>query len=208
MASLLATKSETFYHKTMKEMIFRKIKVEGNARFAIKEKRINRCQPDVFIQLRNGKKVAVEVQHSPKTIKEIITKNYEYANNNIYVLWILHARGLCVEDPKLPVSKKNVKISSVEHFLHNIYGGRVYYIDFNEDRKTMTPPYALYFHCRKKRNKKPHKRGYRWYYIRDMYLTYIPSWNIVCNDFGKYKIARFYDRGYNISKKRKKLKKN
>ncbi|MBN2396610.1 MAG: hypothetical protein JXC36_09170 [Candidatus Atribacteria bacterium] len=199
----LSSKSESFYHKVMKELIYQQIKTQGNVKKSTKEKRIENNQADVFFQLHNGNKIAVEVQHSPKTVKDIIAKNKEYAENDTYVLWILHAKGLCIEDPKPKRNKKNIKISAVENFLHGMYGGRVYYIDFYENRKTISPPYALHFHCRKKRHKKPRKKGYKTYYIRDMYFSHIPSWNLVCNEFGEYKLARFFDKKYTLEKKRK-----
>ena len=115
------TNSESFYHKAIKQMVFKFISQKSsNVIKSFTEKYFNNRRADVYFELSNGKKAVVEVQHSRISIKEIIERTEEYNNQNIYVLWILHGEGKCVASPKNPEHKKKLKISSVEKFLHKV----------------------------------------------------------------------------------------
>lgn len=46
-------------------------------------------RPDIYIETVRGKKIAIEVQASQLTIDQIIDRTIRYAQNNIYVLWVL-----------------------------------------------------------------------------------------------------------------------
>ena len=146
----------------------------------------------------------VEVQHSNITIKEIKERTKEYNDQNIYVLWILHGKGKCVASKKSPEDQKNLKISSVEKYLHQMYGGRVYYINLNfyGNQTKITPPFALHYSISDDFPKTAFYRNFRYYYIRNANLGQIPSWKLLCSDFVGYKIARFYDKNVkNVLKK-------
>ena len=119
--SIHETNSESFYHKAIKQMVFKFISQKSsNVIKSSTEKYFNNRRADVYFQLTNGKIAVVEIQHSRISIKEIIKRTEAYNNQNIYVLWILHGECKCVASPKNPENKKKIKISSVEKFLHKI----------------------------------------------------------------------------------------
>ncbi|MFX0000088.1 MAG: competence protein CoiA family protein [Candidatus Hodarchaeota archaeon] len=161
MTNLLSTKSdrsESFYHKAIKRLIFNYIS-ENKKKIVEKslEKYINNRRADVYFRLNSGEQIVVEVQNSKIQVKEIIERTKNYNSNGIYVLWILYGNGYCVASPKYPEDKKNVKISTVENFLHRMYGGRVYYVNFKfyENKTTISTPFALHFSFSlKKKNRK------------------------------------------------------
>jgi len=198
-ASLLSSSnSESFYHKAIKQLIFKLIS-EKDIRITESslEKYINNRRADVFFKFKNGKQAVVEVQHSKISVKEIIERTKEYNQLNIHVLWILHGNGACVASPKLSQDKKNIKISPVENFLHQMYGGRVYYINVQEKREKLiiTAPFALHFSLPSKKKKYgPFKEKYWVYYIRNANFAKIPSWNLSITKCHDVKIARFYDK--------------
>lgn len=201
MTNLLLTenaRSESFYHKAIKRLIFKYIS-ENNRKIVEKslEKYIFNRRADVYFRLNSGEQVVVEVQSSKISVKEIINRTEHYNKIGIYVLWILYGNGTCVASPKSPEDKNNIKISMVENFLHRMYGGRVYYvsINFHKDKTAISVPFALHFSLSS--NKKNHKilrSKYESYYIRNVNFAKIPSWNIFCVNYNGFKLARFYDK--------------
>ena len=201
MSNLLSThnsKSESFYHKAIKRLFFKFIS-ENNKNIKEKslEKYINNRRADVYFRLNSDEEIVVEVQNSKIAVKEILDRTENYNKSGIYVLWILYGNGACVGSPKFPLDKENVKISVVENFLHRMYGGRVYYVNFNfyENKTTISIPFALHFsHSSNKKNQKMFQTKYENFYIKNINHVKIPSWNLLCVDFDGFKLARFYDK--------------
>lgn len=193
-----STKSESFYHKAIKRLIFKYIS-ENSKNIAEKslEKYIGNRRSDVYFRMNSGKQIVVEVQNSNITVKEIIGRTEHYTKNGIHVLWILYGQGTCVASPKFPEDKKNVKISMVENFLHKMYGGRVYYvnINFHKDKTTISVPFALHFSLSSiKKYRKVFRYKFESYYIKNVNFTKILSWNLLCVKYNNFNIARFYDK--------------
>ena len=141
-----------------------------------------------------GKTIVIEIQNSPLKVDELIQRTNNYNSEGIYVLWVLNGEGPCVASTKLPEDKKNVKISGLEKYLHGMYRGRVYYI--NRDHTTHNfYTFALHFSPsdKKKYHKKQFHTRYTPYYIRNSYVSPIPDWNFLCQDYSPFKISRFYD---------------
>jgi len=196
--SLESTKSESFYHKSIKQIIF-KYATERNKTISEKslEKYISNRRADVYFKLKSGDEIVVEVQNSKITVKEIKVRTEDYNKNGIYVLWILHGRGSCVASPKLPENKKDTKISTAENFLHRMYFGRVYYVNLNinNHETKITAPFALYFSpTLKKKNRKMFTSHFDKYFIRNINYMQIPSWNLLTVNYNGLKLARFYDK--------------
>ena len=193
-----SARSESFYHKAIKRLIYTYI--SDNKKNVVEkslEKYINSRRADVYFRLNSGEQIVVEVQNSNIPVKEIIERTKHYNTNGIYVLWILSGNGNCVASPKYPEDKKNVKISTVENFLHRMYGGRVYYVNINfyENKTTISTPFALHFSpSSNRKNRKRFKTKYGSYYIKNLNFSKIPSWNLLCVDFNEFKLARFYDK--------------
>lgn len=196
--SIHNTKSESFYHKAIKRLFFKYIS-DNNKDIIEKslEKYINNRRADVYFQFQSGEQIIIEIQNSKISVKEIITRTEHYSNIGIYLLWILYGNGTCVASPKFPEDKKNMKVSTVENFLHRMYGGRVYYVNihFYEDKITLTPPFALHFSPpSSKKNQKLFRTKYENYYIKNGNVANIPSWNLLCVKYDGFKLARFYDK--------------
>jgi competence CoiA-like predicted nuclease len=201
MSNLLSTynaKSESFDHKAIKRLFFKYIS-ENNKSIIEKslEKYINNRRADVYFRLKSGEQIVVEVQNSKISVKEIINRTEHYNNAGMYILWVLHGNGACVASPKFPEDRNKVKISSIEKYLHRLYGGRVYYVNINfyKDKITISPPFALHFsfHLNKKYQKK-FRTNYEIFYIRNSNFAKIPGWNLLCVNFNGFKLARFYDK--------------
>lgn len=201
MSNLLSThntKSESFYHKAIKRLFFKYI-TENNKGIIDKslEKYINNRRADVYFKLITGNEIVVEVQSSKISVKEIINRTEHYNNVGIYVLWILYGNGACVASSKFAEDKKDVKISTVEKYLHRMYGGRVYYVNlkFHKDQITVSPPFALHFSLSlSKKNRRTFRNRFESYYIKNANFTKVPNWNILCVTYNGLKIARFYDK--------------
>ena len=196
--SLHNTKSESFDHKAIKRLLFKYIS-NNNKSVAEKslEKYINNRRADVYFRLASGEQIVVEVQSSKISVKEIINRTEHYNNAGIYILWVLHGNGACVASPKFPEDKNKVKISSVEKYLHRLYGGRVYYVNINfyKDKITLSPPFVLHFSSStKKKHQKKFRTNYEIYYIKNVNFSKIPSWNLLCVNYNGFKLARFYDK--------------
>ncbi|MFX0036312.1 MAG: competence protein CoiA family protein [Candidatus Hermodarchaeota archaeon] len=213
MSNLLLTynsKSESFYHQAIKRLIFKYIS-DSNKNIVEKslEKYINNRRADVYFKLNTGEKIVVEVQSSKISVKEIINRTKHYNNLDIHVLWILYGNGSCVASSKFPEDKKDVKISTVEHFLHKMYGGRVYYVNINfyEDKTTISAPFALYFSFpSKKKYRKIFRTKYQKYYIKNINFAKIPGWNLLCVNYNGFRLARFYDKNIKLVLKEKIIK--
>jgi hypothetical protein len=113
----------------------------------------------------------------------------------------LHGNGACVASQKLSQDIKEVKISPVENFLHEMYGGRVYYVNVKKKKEkiSLSPPFALHYSLPLKKKKHgPFKENFWIYYIRKAHFTKIPSWKLSCTKYRGFKIARFYDKNVKI----------
>jgi hypothetical protein len=203
--SIYHRKSESFYHKAIKRLFYKYIS-ENNRDIVEKslEKYINNRRADVYFRFQSGKQIVIEIQNSKISIKEIISRTVYYNKENIYVLWILYGNGSCVGESKYPEDKMDIKISTVENFLHNMYGGRVYYVSMHsyEDKITISPPFALYFSLSsRKKNRKLVQSKYERFYIKNVNFAKIPSWNLLCVNYNNFKLARFYDK--NVKRKLK-----
>jgi hypothetical protein len=196
--SPISTPTESYSHRAIKLFLYKYI-YENDKQVEIRalEKFFGNRFADVYFQLKNGQEIAIEVQNSKISPKEIISRFNDYNKQGVYVLWILYGEGKCVASPKYPINAKLVKISLAEKILHHIYGGRVYYVnlDFRNDKISLQKPFALHFsNPFKKKFRGIFKARYDSYFYRDSLFTIIPSWNILCTEFSGYKIARFYDK--------------
>jgi len=190
------TTAESFSHKATKQLIVKYVaKYDPNIIESSLEKYFQNRRADVYFKFRDGKEIVVEIQNSRISVKEIIDRTLDYNKKGMYVLWLLNGKGRIVSAPKMPQHMKDMKISPAEHFLHKIYGGRVYYVTLNRhiNKITITPPFALHFSPSKKKSTEIFKSKFDYYYIRNVNFVKIPNWKLLCVDY-KFKIARFYDK--------------
>jgi hypothetical protein len=190
------TPAESFSHKAIKQLILKYMaKNDSNIIKSSLEKYFQNRRADVYFKFRDGKEVVVEIQNSRISVKEIIDRTLDYNKKGMYVLWLLNGKGKIVNSPKMLCHMKDLKISPAEHFLHKIYGGRVYYVTLNKhnNKTTITPPFALHFSPSKKNSTQIFKSKFDYYYIRNVNFVKIPNWKLLCVDY-TFKIARFYDK--------------
>jgi len=196
--SLISTQAESYSHRAIKLFLYKYI-YENDKSIVERtlEKYLGNRFADVYLKLKTGQEIAIEIQNSKISPSEIINRINDYNSQGIYVLWILYGEGKCVASPKNPSNTKRVKISSAEKILHRIYGGRVYYVnlDIHNHKASLQIPFALHFSKPiKKKLREIFKTRYESYFIRDSIFTLIPSWKLFCTEFSGYKIARFYDK--------------
>ena len=146
--SLISTPAESYSHRAIKLFLYKYIYENDNS--VVKrslEKYIGNRFADVYLQLKTGQEIAIEVQNSKISSKEILERTKDYNKQGVYVLWILYGEGKCVASPKHPIDVKCVKISLAENTLHRIYGGRVYYVnlDIRNNKAALQTPFALHF---------------------------------------------------------------
>jgi hypothetical protein len=193
----IESKSESFAHKVIKQLFYKKI-LESNSNIieASLEKYFGSRRADVYFKFSSGQEIVIEIQNSPITSKEITIRTKDYNSRGIYVLWVLYGDGRCVGSPKDPKNCKNLRISPAEIRLHQLYRGRTYYVNINYQKKniTTTLPFALHFSISDIIAPILFKKRFDSFFYRNVNYTYIPNWNILCTDYSKYKIARFYDR--------------
>ena len=203
--SLPATKSEDRDHEVIKNFVYKQVlKHDARTRIykASLEKFFGIRRADVYFKYKSGKEAVVEIQNSPMSSKEIIKRTQDYNRKGTYVLWIINGQGKCVGSPKFPNYEKDKKISPAEMRLHQLHGGRVYYINVKRvnGKILLTRPFTLHFSKSDKYSPTLFKKGHEYFFIRNVNFTIIPSWNLAFNSYYSqehdvsYRLARFYDK--------------
>ncbi|MFW9772703.1 MAG: competence protein CoiA family protein [Candidatus Thorarchaeota archaeon] len=192
----IESKSESFAHKVIKQLFYKKI-LENNPNIieASLEKYFGSRRADVYFKFNTGQEVVIEIQNSHISSREITIRTKDYNERGIYVLWVLYGDGRCIGSPKNPKNSKNLKISPAEMRLHQLYRGRVYYVNiiYQEERITATLPFALHFSNSDCIAPILFRKRFQSFFYRNVNFNYIPNWNILCTTYDKYRIARFYD---------------
>ncbi|MFX1314662.1 MAG: competence protein CoiA family protein [Promethearchaeota archaeon] len=193
-----SSSSESWHHKAIKFLLCKNIsEKDKNVIEQSLEKYFNNRRADIYFKLHSGQEIAVEVQNSKISVKEIIRRTEDYNKKGIYVLWILNGKGHSVVSPKFPKDEKCIRISTTELFLHRIYAGRVYYVNLNitKQKVAIYPPFALHFsYSSKKKYQQMFHTKYYNYFIKNANYSLIPSWNLLCVNYNGFKLARFYDK--------------
>ena len=191
---------ETVEHKRMKEYWYNTFPLVNPIILRQMEYRFGDQIADVYFELRDGIKVAIECQNSPITKKKLINRTKKYAEKDIYVLWIFNGSGTCVSEEKKPFNMDKVRVLGEEKRVHNLYGGRIYYMNVVGDL-VIDEPYALHYspYFENKQSETSvygHDKYYKEY--KSATVGNIPSYKIVCNDYNGYKLARFMDKNVGI----------
>lgn len=202
-----SSSAESYAHKAIKHLVYNYF-FENTHMIALREieKYFGNRYADVYFQLKSGEKIVIEVQNSKISVKELKQRTQDYNYLGIHILWLIHGDGNCVASKKYPCNVKNQKISPAEKFLHQMYGGRVYYVnlDIKGKEARLKRPFALHFTKPLKKSKRGiFQSRYDRYFYRDVNFTFIPSWNLLCTQFAGYKIARFYDKNIKFTLKKK-----
>jgi len=140
---------------------------------------------DVYVELTNKTKIAIEIQHSKMLDTRLIERTLNYTKKGIYVLWILDGNSFNRE----PQNQDGIRVSKLELILHQMYEGRVYYVNVDPEgllSGVYTLSYAPYFNIKDIVYKKKAKRK------RSVYCQQIQNLKLKCNS-NKYKLAMFED---------------
>ncbi|TFG30176.1 MAG: hypothetical protein EU532_01690 [Promethearchaeota archaeon] len=184
--------SETVDHLLIKNFFYDNIPLANEIKNIEQEIKIAKRIADVFIELKNGKKIVIEIQHSKITKPDLIQRTNEYNQEGIYVLWILDGKGPYDRKPR---NESEIFISASEKELHKLYKGRVYYINAGEEG-ILAPVYALHFPAYFE-NK---KSSFGFDYYKQSKTKYasvfseIPSLQLNLYINKGFKLARFFDK--------------
>lgn len=179
------SKSQSFEHMRMKLYFYENIPLTNEVTRIEEEYKIEDQIVDVYAELRNGKKVAIEIQHSKISYTTLIERTSKYTKRGIYVLWILNGNSF----NKIPQNQDGIRLSNLELHLHKMYNGRVYYVNL-DSKGLLSAVYALsyapYFNLKDVVYKKKARSK------RSVYCQQIESLGLKCTS-KKYKLAMFRD---------------
>jgi hypothetical protein len=133
--------SESVDHLLIKKYFCDNIPLSNQIEHIDLEVKIGKRFADVYIELLGQKKIAIEIQHSKISTKEIITRTKEYNEREVSVIWILDGKG---PYDRRPQNEDFVFISKSELQLHSMYKGRVYFLNASNEG-IETNIYAVHF---------------------------------------------------------------
>ena len=192
---------ETVEHKTMKDYWYHIFPLFNSIKSRILEYWLGDQIADVYFELReNGEKIAIECQNSPISSKKIMERTAKYTNKGIYVLWVFNASGSVVSEEKFPQNSEKVRVLKEETRVHNLYSGRIYYMNVVGE-EVISPPYAIHFSPYfeyKKLEGNIYGRDKYYRGLKNAVYGNISTYKIVCSDYTNYKLARFMDKNMSI----------
>lgn len=113
---------ESEKHRLCKMGIYESLKNHPRVRLIELEFSLNGCRPDVYLELKSGHRLAIEVQISDLTMEEIIRRTKNYERLGIYVLWLPPYNKKLFDGRDGRYSPK-----SWEKWLHAFNFGRIFY---------------------------------------------------------------------------------
>lgn len=112
--------NETEEHKSMKSKVLEYIKETNNVIMIELEYPVydefGYLVPDVYTELEDEIKVAIECQISHKSISDILAKTIRYSRMGIYTLWLFSSNDL------LGYNRQRIRLPSMEREVYNIIG--------------------------------------------------------------------------------------
>lgn len=192
---------ETIEHKKMKDYWYTIFPKFNEVKSRHKEFWFEDQVADVYFELRDGKKVAIECQNSPITADKLIMRSKKYADKGIYVLWIFNGSGMCVSEVKKPCNIDKVRVLKEEKRVHNLYSGRIYYMNVIGD-EVHEEPYPIHFSPYFENQKLDTNIFGRDKYYKEFQSATVGnmfSYKILCIDYNGYKLARFMDKNVSIA---------
>ena len=169
----------------MKLYIYENIPLSNKVIHIEEEYKIKDQIIDVYVELANRSKIAIEIQHSKVLERKLIERTLNYTKKGIYVLWILNGSSF----HRYPQNLDGIRISKLEFLLHKMYNGRVYYLNVEPEgllSGIYTLSYAPYFNVKDIVYKKKASSK------RSLYYQKIKNLKLKCI-FNKYKLAMFED---------------
>ena len=124
--------AESFEHKRMKQYMFENLHANNNIKRMELEYNVECRRADLYGELTNGRKFAIEFQNSKISVAEIVDRTKLYNENGIFVLWILNG----ISYKRTPQNEDGKNISIEEDGLICILGksflndGYLFFISF------------------------------------------------------------------------------
>ena len=85
--------SESIEHIKIKKYLYDNIPLINPIKNIEQEHRIGNQIIDLFVELEDSKKIAIEIQHSKIYKKDLLNRTRKYNQKDIFVLWILNGNG-------------------------------------------------------------------------------------------------------------------
>ena len=180
--------SESIDHLLIKKFFYDNIPLVNDINTIEQEIKIGNRIADVYVELKNGKKVAIEIQHSRISKSELILRTKEYTQCEVHVLWILDGDG---PYNRKPLNEDGVIITVAEKELHLMYSNRVYYTNATSAGIT-TPVYVLHFPPYIERNISSNGIIY--------YKQSKNKHSIVCGEIPSFKLTLLRRRGFKLAR--------
>jgi len=133
-------RSESFEHLRIKKFLSENLSLNNDIKEIKEEVLLGNRVADIYIKFTNGKEVVIEIQHSKIVEEDLIERTKDYTDMGYYTLWLLdgtsHDRHPRIDE---------VFASKAELFLHNIYKGRVYFLNASKFEGITTSVYSLHY---------------------------------------------------------------
>jgi len=181
----MGNRSQSFEHMRMKLFFYENIPLSNKIIRIEEEYKMQDQIIDVYVELANGNKIAIELQHSKISDTKLLERTLNYNKQGIYVLWVLNGNSF----NRAPHDQDEIRVSKLESQLHKIYNGRVYYINMQSKgviSGVYTLSYVPYFNIKDVIYKKKATSK------RCVYCQEIKTFELKCIS-GKYKLAMFED---------------
>ena len=179
--------SETINHLLIKRYFYDNLPVSNEVKKIEQEIKIGNRIADIHLELKNGKKIVIEIQHSKISGPEISQRTKEYNQEGEHVLWILDGEG---PYDKMPKKEEWVFTSAAENQLHSMYRGRVYYMNAAKDG-LLAPLYALHF--------TPYFENKISSFGAKFYRKSKIKRSVVCNEIHSLELTLFRHKGFKLA---------
>ncbi len=179
--------SETIDHLLIKKFLYDNLPLVNQVKSIEQEIKIGNRIADIYLELENGKKIVIEIQHSKINKLDLIQRTKEYNQEGIHVMWILDGQGPYDRSPK---NTDGVIISVSEKELHSLYRGRVYYINAADDGIS-TAVYALHF--------TPYIERKRSMFGAEYYKISKYKKSVVCGQISSLQLTLFRNKGFKLA---------
>jgi len=178
--------SQSFEHMRMKLYFYENIPLSNKVSHIEEEYKIADQVIDIYVELKNGTKIGIEIQHSKISEARLLERTFNYSKQGIYVLWILNGNSF----NRKPQNQDGIRISKLETQLHKLYDGRVYYVNVEHEgllSNVYSLSYVPYFKLKDIVYKKKAKS------TRSVCCQQIKNLRLKCIS-NKYLLARFEDK--------------
>jgi len=184
-------KAESFEHLRIKRFLLENLPENNDIKEIKEELALGNRIADIYVRLSSAKEVVIEIQHSKIVEEDLIRRTKDYTDMGYHTLWLLdgtsHDRHPRIDE---------VFAMKAELFLHDIYKGRIYFLNASKFEGITSSVYPLHYtylqELRKARN-----GGYSYFRRsptgRSVVPGTVPSLELTTFRNRGFKLARFTD---------------